>query len=912
MTEENLSRLQEQLLDAAARFGGEGKALGELLSAMASDVQRATEEPLEIFPVAHHSPASAIHMVRRLQQQPPRVIYMELCEDLLAAVPYLADCRLPVALQAFTAESVAGAFPPDWAPLSVVAPLTESSAEYQALAFALQRPDVALVFVDRAVDFVFQWLPEEAPQAVERTAEVEAEPREGAELHGSAIGIEVGALQPTFEQFLSFLLRNAKVRHFNEWWEQYVERAIIDADYEVYRQVMFLVGSLLRRLGRREDDLRIDRRRERYMWTRIKEHLAQSNTAPDEALYICGASHTASDVAEFGVASEARWQIPARTETHWLYGLVPSSFVAIESQFSQPPGTISLAEATWQKMLKASKLKPFRLGKQHKARRARASQEAPQAAAEPGPHAGLLSFLTRTSQAQADEEQLLRWCTSIVSLARKNGYLATTADSIAIYETAHLLANIRGRAHPSPYDFEEAAITCLEKERTPRKRNVRQLCHILLGGDRLGVVGYKSLPPLAQQVYDRLAPLGVDLLAKTNQRALLDFRQAPELMACSHLLWRLNFLLGSGVLQPIMGQRTLGHTPLQESWEVRIGKYQGALIQLAYEGISVEQVLEQRLTKAAHVPEARAGDALHMAENSLLYMESPRLTATLGMQATRLLRDEDSAADAPQIFECVRRLVHYYRTTPEGLPEWLQQFVVGGYSHYATLLPGAFMDQGTTPAQIAAMLGFIFTQESLALSLGCRRTELAIAVQQAGQAGKGEIATDKVGLLWAAEWLLELRTVDEMRAFFKRVLQSELLLPAIPDYLNGLILALTFAPQMATFLVEVLSRVFAQAPEDVLHPWLPGLILRLQPHGKLFGALLREAESVFPQTLSQLDDWQMPWEQPENDGDENANSGKIDHDQALLNSRMLLETYGEVREALAILLQGLWKGEMKP
>ena len=73
--------LRAQLLAAAEAFAGEKGGLGELLSAMVADVERATSEPLEIFPVCHHSPASAIHMVKLLRERPPRVIFLELCED---------------------------------------------------------------------------------------------------------------------------------------------------------------------------------------------------------------------------------------------------------------------------------------------------------------------------------------------------------------------------------------------------------------------------------------------------------------------------------------------------------------------------------------------------------------------------------------------------------------------------------------------------------------------------------------------------------------------------------------------------------------------------------------------------------------------------------------------------------------
>ncbi len=859
--------LREQLLDAAARFATDAQPLSELLTAMVNDIERAAAEPLELFPVCHHSPASALHIVQRLRERPPKVIYMEGCEDLLACVEHLQDCKLPVALQAFAAETEA--FPASWTPLSVVLPLTESSAEYQAIAYALQHPEQGeLVFVDRAVDFVFQWMPQEEDALKKETPDEEDLPTEEAGMHGTAVGLQLGDIKPTFDQFLQFLLRNANTRHFAEWWDQYVEQAIIGSDYAAYRQVMFLIGSLFRRLGTTPDDQRKDELRERYMWTRIKQHLAASKIDPKDALYICGAAHTASYVEEFGLHSETLWDIPPCTSTKWLYGLIPSSFAAIEYQFGNPAGTVSLAETSWKKGLKASKAKPFTLEKLHKKKKSSKTAgilpASGSAGVSPAPDYGkipanqILNFLSRPPLlTQADEGQLLQWCADIVGLARKNGYLASTADSIAIYETSVLLANLRNRPHPSPYDFQDAAITCLEKDRTPKKRNIWQICQILLGGDRVGTVGYTSLPPLVQNIYDRLAPLKINLEAKTIQRALMDLKAQPELLACSDVLWRLNYLLDSYIVQPIMGERALGQTPVQESWDIRIGQHQGAVIQLGYEGVTIEQVLEQRIKRKAFDSQARASAALKAAEDSVLYLHSPRLTKELGEHAIQLLRNETGAEDAPAIFERVRRLVHYYRSTPAGLPDWIQRFVAAGYSQYATLLPAAFEDRGSSPEQIAGMLGFIFTLENLALAMGCKRSQLLIAIQQAGQVPEDP---PKFGLLRTAEWLLNLRTLDDIREFFKRMLTNPLMIPAFPDYLNGFLLALNFTPRIAAFVVELLSQVFGQIPNHILMPWLPELILRFRASGQLIRTLLKESAGVYPQRLADFETWQAPWE----------------------------------------------------
>src|SRR5262249_15019035 len=146
-------------------------------------------------------------------------------------------------------------FPPAWGPLSVVAPITEASAEYQAIAYALDTPGVEVVLVDRSADHVFQWLPREPPAAAAADGQGEAEGHgkagghgEDAALHGDAVGIEIGDLRPRFTELEAHLLNHGKVRHWSEWWDQYVEQPLVGADYDTYRQVMVLIGSLFRRL----------------------------------------------------------------------------------------------------------------------------------------------------------------------------------------------------------------------------------------------------------------------------------------------------------------------------------------------------------------------------------------------------------------------------------------------------------------------------------------------------------------------------------------------------------------------------------------------------------------------------------------------------------------------------------------
>ncbi|MEU4481198.1 hypothetical protein AB0F68_24545 [Micromonospora sp. NPDC023966] len=848
--------LREQLTDAAAAFADSPDALAGILTGIVDDVDRALGERLEIFPVCHHSPASALAMVRRLRAKQPKVIYLELCEDLRPLLGELRNCRLPIAVQAFATEL--DGFPAEWSPLSVVAPITEASAEYQAIAYALETPDVELVLVDRSTDHVFQWSPRSSDEPPRDGAAADPETAEEAALHGDAVGVEIGDLRPRFAELEAYLLHHGKVRHWSEWWDQYVERPLADADHDTYRQVMVLIGSLFRRL-RPAESARHDRDedRERYMWTRIRQHLAASGADPADCLYVCGAFHAASHVEQFGLDSTAPdFAITPRTGTRWRYGLIPSSHSAIEAQFGLAPGAVSIAAASWTTAVSRSRLVPYRLDGQRgqkKTRRARG-------VAAPAPAGAVADRLTGFLAAppaldELDEAELRGWCVDIVRLARRNGYLASTADAIAVFETSILLANLRNRARPTPYDFADAAVTCIEKDVVPGRRDVRRLCEILLGGDRIGQVGYDSLPPLARDVLDRLRPLGLDLEKRTVQRALLDLRADPALTPCSDLLWMLRHLLPPDAARPIMGERRLGHRSVQESWDLALGRNQRALIELGYEGVTVEQVLEQRLRRAVRGPDATAARALAAVEDAIRLLDSPRLVDELGARAVELLAAERTVDDAPDVLRRIRRLLAHYRTTAPALPAWCQAFVTTGYAHYCTLLPTAFVDEATGVRQVGAMLGFLFSMESLALSLGCDRTQLELAVAQSHPETPA-----KVALLWAARHQLGLLPLAELRARCAELLANPLVVPAFPQYLSGFVHALEPVPGLAPFVVETMSNAFARLPDPVLLPWLPTLITTLREQGpELVPLLVREAERTFPATLPALDAWTPPW-----------------------------------------------------
>ncbi|MFF3959345.1 hypothetical protein ACFYY1_40095 [Streptomyces sp. NPDC001890] len=894
--------LRAQLQEAAATFADGPDALEGILLGIVDDVDHAVREPLEIFPVCHHSPASAIAMARRLREKQPKVVYLELCEDMAPLLTELRNCKLPVAVQSFATE--VDGFPVEWSPLSVVAPITEASAEYQAIAYALDTPGVELVLVDRSSDHVFQW-DARAAESTEPAGPDAPPAEEEAALHGDAVGVEIGDLRPRFAELEEHLLHHGKVRHWSEWWHQYVELPLGDSDHDTYRQVMLLIGSLFRRLAPGDSHrLRVDEDRERHMWTRMREHLAATGTDPADCLYVCGAFHAASRVAEFGVHGTDTFEISPPSATRWQHGLIPSSHAAIEAQFGLAAGSVSIAATVWAKNVRRTRVEPFRLAGQAGAKKSRAkAKKAVVAAVGPveaiPPSDKLTGFLQRPPALdRLDEAELLGWSVEIVRAARRNGYLASTADAIAVFETSILLAGMRDRARPTPYDFQDAAVTCIEKDTVPGRRDVRRLVEIMMGGDRVGQVGYEALPPLARDVHDRLAPLGLKLQQTGVQRALLDIASQPELERCSDALWMLRHLLPPGAARPIMGERKLGERPIQESWDLALGTYQRALIELGYEGVSIEQVLEQRLRRTAYDRRATTATVLEAVEDATLYLRSRRLADELGTHALEVLSAERSVDGAPEVLRRVRRLLAYYRTSEPVLPSWIESFAKTGYAHYCTLLPTAFADEDATVRQVAATLGFLFSMESLALSLGCDRTQLELAVVQSHPEEPA-----KTALLWAAQVQLGHLSRADLRAKCDELLGNPLVVPAYPRYLSGFVQALEPVPGLTDFVVEAVSNAFARLPDPVLLPWLPTLITTLRSSGsELAPLLIREAGRTFPGRLAALDAWVPPWlAQPE--------AVRPAADPAGPDGCTLLAAHPATCDALASLLgyEGTWR-----
>src|SRR5262249_43760294 len=175
--------------------------------------------------------------------------------------------------------------------------------------------------------------------------------------------------------------------------------------------------------------VRVDEDRERYMWTRMREHLAATGTDPADCLYVCGAFHSVSHVAEFGAHGADTFEIGPRSATKWSHGLIPSSHAAIEAQFGLVAGSVSIAATVWAKNVKRTAVTPFQLaGQAGTKKNPRTKTAAPAAPGPAAPPADKLSgFLQQLPVLDSlDEAERLTRPRAIARTARRPSHLPST------------------------------------------------------------------------------------------------------------------------------------------------------------------------------------------------------------------------------------------------------------------------------------------------------------------------------------------------------------------------------------------------------------------------------------------------------------------------------------------------------
>ncbi len=529
-----------------------------------AQVDAVLNDELYWFPVRHHSPAVARHLDATIHARRPKIIFIEGPHEANDLIKHLIDAKTkpPIAIYSSYRDddntlglagiaSPAEDIPPRFATWF---PLLDYSPELVAIK-AAHKIGAESLFIDLPHYGLIQPKPEQQPDEPSDEAELDSndnsKPSSGVERQDELLIVESG--------FYQALAQVAGFRSWNEAWDTLFEADAGDA--ETFRRELATFCAAARTTSPKVR-LLIDGtvQRERFMRHTIHETLKQRKLKLSDAMVVCGGFHLFLDRDD----SEPPPDLPAGT----VYTtVVPYSFFRV------------------------SELSGYAAG-----------NRAPQ-------YYQRRWDLTRQKRA---DDILAEHVVAVLTQARKDGLVVSSADAIAISGHARLLARLRGRPEPILDDIHDAIMTCCCKgDPVEDGRPLRNAIDTAEIGTQIGRVTPKlGQLPIVNDFYAQMRALDLGEVLGKEKRLSVDLDKRDELAERrSVFLHRLVFLevpLASVDHAPT-GDFATGRI-FREKWALRWSpQVETALIEKNLYGDSVETAVLARLREDMARDEVHAG-----------------------------------------------------------------------------------------------------------------------------------------------------------------------------------------------------------------------------------------------------------------------------------------------------------------
>ncbi|MBD3351354.1 MAG: hypothetical protein GF364_07685 [Candidatus Lokiarchaeota archaeon] len=476
-----------------------------------SEVKNITKEEICYFPVRHHSIASSYALLRLLSQFQPEIIFLEAPADRESFIQFITDAEthLPIAMVDHFKDDknllgLNGILTPDKdiaAKYMAWYPFLEYSPEYIAMLYSVYKK-IPIIFID-------------APYM--NTVEIKTNTLRNLQLGKPNIKSKVKPSshkpdlkkieeQELFKQsnFFKKFCEFYSVKDLDDAWDLLFEIGVQFRSWEEYREIMLLYCLSVREtIPKNGSDLDITEFREKYMAAMIKKHLNDKNIKEKEALVVTGGLHSSVLYRTKAIDLNQVKKFQSVTE------LIPFSFKRLSSLSGYGAGNRApeFYQKIWDKLI-----------------------------------------LSNEENNQYFTEVVLQYCIDIINNSRFEGDLFSSADSIAAFQSAQMLASLRFRPEPNVTDLFDALVLCCvkgdpEKENIAFKNRIIKTCI----GFHLGRLpsSYQQLG-LIQDFKQRLAQFEIELI-DDPQEFKLDLQKAED-QSLSILFWQIHSL-DTGVLQ---------------------------------------------------------------------------------------------------------------------------------------------------------------------------------------------------------------------------------------------------------------------------------------------------------------------------------------------------------------------------
>ncbi|HVH43870.1 MAG TPA: DUF5682 family protein [Labilithrix sp.] len=462
------------------------------------------KEDLYWFPVRHHSPAVARHLLAAIRARKPEVIFIEAPMDAGDLASYIVDPKTkpPVAIYCSYRDddNVLGLAGIESPGVDVPArfaswyPLMPYSPEYVAMKEAA-KIGAKVVFIDLPHSALVRsraerGLPAPGEEQAEEHADEDHDDGDEHDVEGVEAPEETSAPAASWEAlavesaFYKRLAEAAGYRSWDECWDALFEAPERFATHEEFRAELAYFCSAVRATTTRE---RMENdgtlARESCMLERIGETLKEAKLAPRQAMVVCGGFHLFMD-REPGPERE----VPKGT----VYQTVtPYSYARTCDMTGYGAG---IRAPAWY---------------------------------------GRLYERALESAENAAVGAMVDHVVAVLARARRDGELLSSADAISVTQHARMLASLRGRKNPSLDDVRDGLVSCCCKGAMAQEGRYLGLAMAAVEiGNAVGrVTPALGRLPLVHDFYRIVDELGLgDTMAKdARQKLTLDLRKEDHL-----------------------------------------------------------------------------------------------------------------------------------------------------------------------------------------------------------------------------------------------------------------------------------------------------------------------------------------------------------------------------------------------
>ncbi len=595
-------------------------------------------QPIQYFPIRHHSPACAWHLKKMLEEYQPDCILIEGPQNAQAQTEVLShpETKAPAALYYYYRDSK-GLLSEDKEDYRCYYPFLDYSPELAALREAKER-QIPAYFID---------LPY------------------GEILLGTKAskGIRAGQEKQTYNddyllsqsRYFQRLCEKTELRNFEEFWEKYFEIGGLFRRTQDFVNQMYLY-CMLAREHTPQEELESDGclMRERFM----AQQIAEKSKRYKKMLVVTGGFHTS------GLMPLLSYE---ESENVYVFTGEP---VALHHIPEGDQGVYPLAYS----MEATDALNGYASGMQ-----------------SPGFYQKVWEALAANGQPQgAYEEAVLHQLITAGRQTRKKKENLSSYDVICALSMAKGLAALRGKREPGLYELRDSALSSFVKGELNLSTDLPlRMLDEANTGKQVGSLCKDALrPPLLHDFEERCRRFGFQIQASVSKEVTLQLFTKKKHLAMSRFLYQMEFL-GTGFAKRKKGADLVNgqdQNRIREVWSYQFSsQVLAVLIDVSMSGGTVEEAVHTRLLKQFAGSSSTKEAAGLLAQGFLMGFWEEQ--SHMGIHIRKVLAEDGDFFSLTEGFSHLKRLYELRELYQVDGGEEIQEMIAVCFQKIIQLLP---------------------------------------------------------------------------------------------------------------------------------------------------------------------------------------------------------------------------------